>query len=329
MKLQVARRALIADPLSIDGLRFEDVDIIVAASGYEPRCTHLVSRLISQWRCDPQEFGRKLVLLEFASQQDIETRRQADAFFLNLEPLWRLKVAKESGYEVHLTVESALATLQGGAAHRRIVIDYSAMSRMLYLSLLQLAAAGHELLFSYSIGEYGEAAERYPISAVGAVQSVPGFEGLAYHSRPHLHVFGLGYDGVGTLALSDRLEAQRVIVFWAEPGVTAAASGIAKDRNSRLIERAAAHFCRDIRDVRGVVSVLSQIAFETSVSDKLVFVPVGPKPHILACAIVAARFEHVTLLAPYLGAGGIRSKFPEIQATGEVIISRVQAVPEE
>ncbi len=300
-----------SNPLKVG---YNEVGWIVAAAGYEPRCMTYVRQLAESWGCSLEDVGRKLLLLEFDSREEDPTRRLADEFFGRVRPARRMKVSKHSGDAVREAV-TKLAALQPGA----VVVDYSAMSRLLYLSLVTLAYDGIDLLFTYSIGKYGAAELDYPIAAVGTIAAVPGFEGLHYHSRPHLHIVGLGYDGRGTLALVDKLEASRLVVFWAEPGASSQAAEIAKTQNAQLLERALARFSRDLRDIPGTVSVLSRLAFEVSASDKVVFVPVGPKPQILACALAAAPYEHCSVLAPYLGAGGMRSKVPCVEASGELV----------
>ena len=56
-----------------------------------------------------------------------------------------------------------------------------------------------------------------------------------------------------------------------------------------------------------------------SVRDKVVLVPLGPKPQVLAAAVVAARHDHVTLLAPHLEGGGMRDRISPIELFGEVV----------
>jgi len=134
----------------------------------------------------------------------------------------------------------------------------------------------------------------------------------------------LGFDGTGTAALADRLEAARVVVFWAEPGASHSAAETAKTQNLSLIDRAFLKFHCPLEDVEGASSRLHRIAEELRDSDKFVLVPVGPKPHVLASGIVAAQMDHVTLLSPYQGGGGVRGEGPQIAAAGKIISTIVR-----
>ena len=297
------------DPLS---LKPDDVSLIVACAGYEPRATFLAECLVSRWG-GTSLVGERMLLLEFNNFSDMPSRRAVDAFFSGVAPRWRVPVSKDSGLDVLRSVSAR----SGGRG--TVVVDYSCMSRLLYLSLVQLVYDGWHVVFSYSLGKYGAAALDYPVSSIGEIRPVPGLEGVHYHSRPTLHVFGLGYDGVGTLALVDKLEASRVVTFWAEPGASPESAGIARKENEQLIHRSLAYFSRDLRDGAGAVAVLSRLAFDAAPFERVVFVPVGPKPHVLACALASAPHEHCSVLAPYLGKGGMRSNVPLVEASGEVV----------
>lgn len=305
---------------TIRDLSFEQVSLVVAAAGYEPRCVALMGELQHQWRCSPEELGRKLLLLEFDSHHELESRRKADEFYHALRPSHRLSVGSDDGAKVL----QAVSDLVRGVANPLVVVDYSCMSRMIYLSLLRLVNDGLDVFFSYSVGKYGTAELNYPISAVGTVRSVPGFEGLTFASRPRLHIVGLGYDGLGTLALMDRLEASRLVVFWADPGASIDAPSIARRQNDFLIARAVATFRMDLRDVVGTAGVLSRIASEVAATDTVVFVPIGPKPQVLASALAVMGRDHCSLIAPHLGSGGIRDSFPQVEWSGELLGTRIR-----
>lgn len=316
-------RRLCVAKQTLESLQESDIDVVIAVAGYEPRCTHVVRTLCSLWGRTPKEIGRKLMLLSFSDNRELESRRAVDAEFREYEPRWTLDVGKRSGLDVSKELSRALPDNGPG----RVLVDYSSMSRFLYLCLLPLAFDRVQLTYVYSIGKYGNAEPNYPTSAIGDILSVPGLEGLPYATRPRVFYFGLGYDGEGALALADKLEANCFVVFWADPGASSSAAKTAEIKNTNLIERSMARFTRDLRDVAGTAALLSQFAFESARSDKVVFVPVGPKPHILACGIAAIQHSHATLLAPHLGAGGIRENFPPIEATGETVCTSISRLP--
>ena len=304
-----------------DTAHLRDVDLIIAASGYESRWSNILRRMREGTRYPAEPIASKLVLLRFPTD-DGSHGRDSPILAAIGTPRLTIEVTKESGSKVLREVEDLIRTER----LRRILIDYSSMSRGLYLPLLSLSAIGGvRLTMCYSVGQYGAAESSYPVSAIGKIEPVATMEGLPYATRPRLYVFGLGYDGTGTAALADRLEAGKLAVFWAEPGASARSAEVARDRNRELIERAFLRFRCPLSDVEGATAALFRLAEELRETDKVVMVPVGPKPHVLACGIVAAQLDHVTVLSPYQGPGGIQGNFPDIAASGDVICTAVFA----
>lgn len=304
-----------------DTVQLRDVDLIIAASGYESRWSNVLRRIREATTYPAEPIASKLVLLRFPAV-DGSHGRDAEVLDAIGKPRLTLEVTKESGSKVLREIEDLIRTER----LRRVLIDYSSMSRGLYLPLLSLSAIGGvRLTMCYSVGQYGAAEGAYPVSAIGKIEPVATMEGLPYATRPRLYVFGLGYDGTGTAALADRLEAGKLAVFWAEPGASERSAEVARGRNRELIERAFLRFRSPLSDVEGTTTALFRLAEELRETDKVVMVPVGPKPHVLACGIVAAQLDHVTVLSPYQGSGGIQGNFPDIAASGEVICTAVFA----
>jgi hypothetical protein len=317
-------RHIRSSPLALEDVRPSAVDLVIAVSGYEPRCTHLCAELR---RLHGQEALRHLLLLPFKSHREAPSRREADAFYSDLSPKWTLEVTTDDGLAVRQRVRELLS--RSSSESPLLLIDYTSMSRVLYLCLLDLLRDGVRLAFFYSVGRYRKLEIDFPISSVGSIRSVPGLEGLPYPSRQRLYVFGLGFDAVGTGALLDRLEAGRFVTYWADPGAFPEAAAAVTDQHEKIISRALLSFWTDLRDVQQTVRILETIAFESLYRDKVVFVPVGPKPQVLAAAIVATRHDHITLLAPHLEGGGMRDRIPGIEASGEIVGTLVEAAPQQ
>lgn len=298
-------------------LLWDDFDLIIAAAGYEPRCTNAISALRSQWSIPPGEFAKKMFLLKFKNFATLASRIEVDRIFAAFSPAESMDVNSLSGRDVRAAVLRTLTARNG----RRILVDYTSLSRSLYLCLLSLLREGYSLTFIYSIGDYGT--RKYPVSAVGDIRTVPGLEGIPNPTLPKLYLLGLGYDGIGTEALLDKLEAERYVVYWTNPGAAPDSQNIVREENARIIERAQAAFSTDLRDISRTVEFLRRFAVESAGRYRLILTPVGPKPHVLASGIVAAEFDHATLLAPYLGVDRGGDDPPRVGATGEMIVTRV------
>lgn len=307
--------------IALTDQRIAHSDLLIAVAGYEPRCTHVTERLA---QLHGKDGSVPLLLLPFKTLRELPTRVAADLYYKGCQPKWTMEVSTDDGIAVR---ERTRELLQKSRSHSPLVIvDYTSMSRVLYLCLLDLLRDGVRLAFFYAIGKYGRLEFNYPVSSVGAIRSVPGLEGLPYPSRQRLHVVGLGFDGVGTSALLDRLEAGKVVTYWADPGAFSDAGHAVAHLHEKTIARSLLSFWTDLRDVDHTVRLLEMVAFESQGRYKVVMVPVGPKPQILAAAVVASRHNHVTLLAPHLEGGGMSERVPAIEASGEVVGTLVERV---
>jgi len=306
-------------------LRLGDIDVILAASGYEPRCTHVLDTLQRTWKVDRKEIAEKLLVLEFVEYRDADTRTAADRFFDEFEPGTRIRVTRDS--PIGISAEIGTLFRERGRTIN-VLVDYTAMARLHYLTLIPslLTRTDIHVNFAYAVGDYSGLEDQYPVSTVGKPTAVPGLEGIPFSGRGRLYLFGLGYDGVGAEALAERLEADHLAVFWADPGASSRAADIAQSKNARLIDRARLKFSCGLREVEKLTSLLTRLAYETAGSERLVFIPIGPKPHILACGLAASQFEHAALLAPHFDDGGILQNIPKIQAAGEIICTSVRRI---
>ena len=301
-------------------------DLYLCGAGYEPRSTSISERIYEAMA--PSErtatVDRSLVLTptEFS---DRESHRDACRLYELMFPRRRLDCPAGSFRPVLGGVRETLG-------HRMdqdrvtVAIDYSSMPRIWYLPVLAMLARVFQrvdALLLYSVGDYSSVGGQYPRSRVGQVRAVPGFEGQ-WFQIPKIYVFGLGFDGVGTAALSAKLEVERSAVFWADPGADPKAPSRAEERNRELIKQAFLRFTCDLRSVEEATNALLRIAFEVQPHRKLILVPTGPKPHILACGLTGLSTSFVSVLSPHGGGGGIVDDPPKVKATGDVVATGCQ-----
>jgi hypothetical protein len=327
-----AKPTLDPQPMTVSNKTFTDldpaqIDMIVAACGYEPRCTKVVQDL--QCRSHDPQFGRRLHVFRFSEHANKRSRIDAEAAFAKIGSAATYDVSAEDAKTIRRAVFDAL---QRPAEPQRnmVVVDYTAMPRVFYLGILDMVPQfpDRHFVFTYALGVYGQTERQFPISCVGTPRPVPGYEGLPLPERRKIYVFGLGFDGVGARALKETLEAERLAVFWAQPGATETSAKTTLEKNEDLISQAVLRIFVDIRDVTTAVQELRRLSHETKSSDKVIFVPVGPKPHILAAGIVTKEFSHCSLIAPHARGGGTRSDVAEVRAGGAVVCTSIRAASE-
>jgi hypothetical protein len=204
----------------------------------------------------------------------------------------------------------------------RIILDYSSMSRLWYTAVLnwaRFAVPTKEVIidFVYSMGRYDE--EKHPM-VIRGMMSILGCEGRAYRLRESVAVFGLGFHGLATLCVLDRLEADTVYVFLAAPGSTVEYVAKTREINKDLINnpKTKAVLELPLASVEACYRHLAETIAPHRPDGEITLVPMGPKPHILASILLAMRFQEVACLrvsgAPY----------PiDVKPTGEITATRV------
>ncbi len=317
-----SRSILSINCLQFSEININDVDYIISACGYESRCIFVSKNLLNNYG-DKEKLSKKSIVFRFTTVLDSPGRKLADAYYDELNPYLSIPINTDDWEIVFTTINNLLLEL--GKINPVILIDYSSMSRVQYLCLLRFVEMGCKLIFTYSIGLYDSIGIEFPISTVGTIGVVPGFEGIPFQGFPKQYVFGLGYDGVGALALADRLEVQEPVCFWTDPGAEKNTGEIIQRANKSIISKSIIQFSRDLRDVVGTYIYLNRICLDSKTTEKVIFVPIGPKPQILACGLASWRYTHSTVLAPHLEGGGITSDYPNIKPNGEIIVTQVNA----
>jgi hypothetical protein len=227
-----------------------------------------------------------------------------------------------SANEVESFIYGSLNSLAGDSI--KIAVDYSAMTRDWYGRILTWARYQTKFKevtvdFFYSHGIY---CAKFDHLQIKDIVCVPGYEGVGAGARFTTAFFGLGFDGGATSTVGELIEADRTICFVARGGsvdphadeVTAKNSEIIRESNTDLI-------FLPLSDVRRATSILLEsIGKYCNDSDKVLVIPMGPKPHILvsllACQIVPS--------AACLHVRGARGAPVQVTASGEIACTRVQ-----
>ena len=285
--------------------------LAIFASGYEERSTHLPSLI------DPSRVERSLVL-GFTSLTDAPARVANDEYFARV---WSNPIACDPDDD--RPIYEALGDLESASGLVRILVDYSSMSRDWYAALLNWLATTEirsraSIDFAYSIGTTIAPYEPLPVLSV---TSVPGFEGLSLKARVVL-VLGLGFDAIAPLAVLEQMEPTRVLAFIAAPGAAETYVQESLRANEALLREFVDE--RDLLrlplgDVSRSVSLLSEVAAPLLAHHRVVFVPMGPKPHILAALLTCLKLPE----AGVLHVRSQRTRADRLSPTGEVIANRV------
>jgi hypothetical protein len=265
-------------------------DVGIFASGYESRSGY-ASGIIN-----PQLIKHPLVL-GFTEEANVGNRPQNDELFLRRWKASPIPLSRDDEKPIYEYLNEYTDSIAGPL---HVLVDYSSMSRLWYAAVLnwsRFAALGKEVVidFVYSMGTYEE--EDRPM-VIRNMVSIPGCEGRAYRLRETVAVFGLGFHGLATLCVLDRLEASIVYAFLASPGVSREYVDKARKVNNELIRdrRTQGVLELPLASIEKCYRALAEVIAPHRPDGEITLVPMGPKPHVLASILLAMRFQEVACL---------------------------------
>lgn len=302
-------------------LRVDDVpsdyelafDLLVCASGYEQRSTYLFGQLKGE------ALFRSVLVLGFENSCAPQWRAQSDSAFMN------------SGVNVSIVQEdheqqifSFLRRAVPSFRRVRLLIDYSSMPRKWINAILNYFKFSNEfdqveLHFSYTMGRHvdRDKVPEYPESdyQISSVESLTTLEGASVRQRQTLAVVGLGFEWISPFAACELIEPDEVKVFYGEPGSVEGYGTRALDLNKRFLSE----FCRDedplplpVMSVEHVYRTLGELIAPAISHRNVTLIPLGPKPHVLGCILIANRLPQITCM--YVR--GSRERVQQVEAVG-------------
>lgn len=203
-----------------------------------------------------------------------------------------------------------------------ILVDYTSMSRLWYAAVLnwaRFAVLGREVIidFIYAMGRYEEV--KRPM-VIKDMVTIPGCEGRAYRLRESVAVFGLGFHGLASLCVLDRLEADTVYAFLASPGSSQEYVEKTEKTNEDLINnyKTKTLLKLPLASIEACYRHLAETIAPHRPDGEITLVPMGPKPQVLASILIAMRFPEVACLR----VSGAPDPL-DVTPTGDIVATRV------
>lgn len=263
-------------------------DVAIFASGFEERCIAL-----------PQKFNKNNIdmpiVLGFKEDSLNEQRTSNDKYYYSN---WTNDICITSSNDEQPIYNQLNSRVNLNKETVRILVDYSSMSRLWYAGILNWAKyidGPKELLIDmlYTPGIYRE---KIAPLVINDILSIPGCEGSATSLFKSVAVLGLGFDSLATLCVLDRLEPDLYYAFLASPTISPEYPKIVYDKNKELVKGASKTIELPLYSVEQTfVNLAEIISLHRSEAD-IIFVPMGPKPHVLASILVTMKFGDVTCL---------------------------------
>lgn len=298
----------------LSAIEWDSYDLILLASGFEARSTHLLQSI-------PDAALNRCRVLGFSDQRDVLSRPENDRRYM-ARGLTPLVFERSDEYERALLQFLTEATSSDGRPIR-IFADYSVMTRVWYAYLLTWLRYSPEATqasvdFAYCAGQYEGEFDPLHINEMSAI---PGFEGVSAGPRHTVAFFGLGHDRYATLAVYELIEPDRVVCFVARDAENDRQSDYVLQQNQEIIELSGAPpIFVSLANLEVAFRVLHEQFADVPDEDEIIAIPMGPKPHVLATMLVSHFLPRVTCLH----ARGRREHPVQVTATGEVSIWRAE-----
>lgn len=302
---------------SINDVAFGDIinskyDLAIFASGYESRCQFVSSKLETK-------YVHQQIVLGFEHIGDSDLRAKSDKHFKNKWNAIPFVLSSSNEQAIYDLLNTNLNSLN--ELPTRILIDYSSMSRAWYAAILnwiRFRGFNKDVYVDlvYTSGEYSR--DFSPI-AVETILPLPGCEGSSGTITKSIAVFGLGFEGMAPLCVLDKLQPDEIFSYLAAPAVNDEYPKIAYQKNEELIKMSNAPLELPLASVGITFSKLAEVITPYLKSADITFVPMGPKPHVLAAILLAIRFGQITCLH----VNGRTRAAVDVCASGEVISTRV------
>lgn len=288
--------------------------LAIFASGYEERSTHL-SSLISR-----DQFSETLVF-GFLDQKDHVVRKENDTFYNSL------------GHQIAILegdVETAIYGYLRASLQKRnplektfVLIDYSSMPRTWYSAILNFFRHFNilaQLDFVYSIGEHLSPPQE---RVLGLPFCLPGCDSHYVNSRRRVAIFGLGFEEMPPIIMCEKLEPDEVFALIAKPSALPNYADKVLQTHDTFIEnyvgRESNLLYSSIHSVQDTLQTLLEVCYPFFDTSTITLLPFGPKPHVLACVLMASNFGPISCLYSRSA-----SKVCSVIPTGELVATSVE-----
>lgn len=276
-------------------------DIAFFAIGYEDRSRHLLSTI------NPDNIA-EYVIVQYPNVQECSLVKQLPNYH----------ILKNSEDEVYSMLNKYLQDKQVSTI--RILIDYSSMGRAWYAAIINWARYidlnSVYIDMVYCIGNYDN--EFTPLK-INQISTILGHEGVTSHKKT-VAVFGLGFDRLAALCVIDKIEPDVVLSFIASTMVYDYQDK-AKQINDEFLKTYSQSDVMyfPIDSVEKTYRLMSELILVYLKEHNVLFVPMGPKPHILATILLSTKYPELINL--YVQ--GRREPQPQVRSTDKYVCTNI------
>ncbi len=283
-----------AHQIPFEELLNENIDVLIAACGYDSRSSHLVQSINFN--------ANKKIALLFREKHESYSHEENENLF------------KEKGFECYelksdssAEIMAILDTLCEGrkCENIKLVVDYSSMSKMWYGTIINYFAFNDldynnlVVYFCYTPEHFvPPAAKKEKLSKPEPVfVNMPSIN----ENKPLALVIGLGYDESKAEFLCDFFKPDDVFFFLPNPSFDENYTHIAKTNNRKILSDVQSNHLIQYpaKNIEEIDTKLTSLCLNLRLTSRIILISLGPKTFSLASFLLNARYPDIEIWSLY------------------------------
>jgi hypothetical protein len=264
-------------------------DYLIAASGYENRCTFLIDNLEIE--------SRNKIALAFDTNKKFLFREKNDKRFASAGFTF---IEESAGKKDNISaLLDTLCIESSGRKSLSILVDYSCMSKYWYAHILSyfissdLDIESLEIFFSYTSAKFSEPLKPHGMTILNSPVDLLKSSVRAGQSRAL--ILGLGYDKFLTTDIIKKFDYKSVYAFYSDPAIDGRYPGRVVKNNKKILKLIPDDniYRYPIEDLKQLDKLLTKLTMKLRLDNQVVILPAGPKPFTLSSLILASRYPDI------------------------------------
>jgi hypothetical protein len=274
--------------ISLNELKTERIDCIIATSGFHSRCTYLAENVKS-------EESKKLVIT-FDENYFTALRKENESIFNKLGFV-SAKAKADSGKEIEMLLEQVF---RGNMSQElNIIVDYSCMPKIWlaaildYISKNELHAHIINVFFVFTPKKFVPEVKK-KLEFIGPLNAM---KDSIQNDKNLTLIAGLNNDFESIVKLTNNIKPQKIFVFLPEPAFSHEYTESVIEKNKLFLDKIGEkNIIRyPANNPEEINSKLTSLCLEMRLSSRVIIVPQGPKTFALMSLLLSLRYPDIKL----------------------------------
>ncbi len=270
-------------------LTHERFDVIIAASGYQQRCTYLMQYI--------KQRNNIRLLITFNEDNLKKARASNEKYFTDLG-FTTVEASPDDGKEIIRILKKICSSFN--TKELKILVDYSCMPKKWFAIILdyfmrnELCINHLNTYFSYTPTAFnlkkGSSSIKYFGPILNSDQHLP-------TSKPVSLIIGLGRSSDASFEMIKKIKPERTFAFLPDPAFDASYTEYIMESNRRIINMLPEDhlLTYPANDTDEINTQLTSLCLDLRLDSRVIILPHGPKTFALISLLLAARYPDIWL----------------------------------